>query len=327
MLSQLGRPRHRVWGGALGLASLLALTLAACGGGGGANTGPAQGTPVTNANATSTVNCGSFQQSQAHLVSPNELTIASDTTYAPAEFNDPNNPTQFDGFDMDLIREVARRLCLGPNIVQVGFSTIIPNISGPALGQQPWDLSISAFSINSSRTKIVDMIPYAQAGESTLVQTGNPQHIQSFADFCGKAVSAQNGTIELAELQAANGQNIAPDAQGVPQAPVCKSHQIQILSFDSEEDVINQVITGRAVASYQDQPVTDYYISLNPGKLDHAFTTTNSVGPYGIVVRKDNQYLENAVRTVMRNMQSDGTYTRILKAWGATDLAFPTPAS
>ena len=326
MLSQLGQPRHRVWGGALGLAALLALMLSACGGGAG-TTGPAQGTPVANANATSTVTCGQFQQSQMHLVSPNELTIASDTTYAPAEFNDATNPTLFDGYDMDLAREIARRLCLGPNILQVGFSTIIPNISGPALGQQPWDLSISSFTINASRTKSVDMIPYLTAGESTLVQTGNPQNIKSFADFCGKPVSAQNGTIELAELQAANGLNISPDSQGVAQQPVCKSHQIQILSFDSEEDVVNQVLNGRAVASYQDQPVTDYYISLNPGKVDHGFTTTGSVAPEGIVVRKDNAYLENALRTVMRSMQADGTYNRILKAWAATDLAYPTPAS
>ena len=206
-----GSNMGRFWAGIISLAALSALLLAGCGSSGG---GTAQGTPVTSVKPTFTVSCGSANTSSLHLVTSGTLTIASDTTYAPAEYVDASNPTLFDGYDMDLIREIARRMCLTPHIVSASFPNIITDISGPPLGQQPWDTSISSFTINPSRAKSVDFIPYFVAGESTLVATGNPQHIASVADLCGKTVSAQNGTIELQELKALDGQNIDPNTRG-----------------------------------------------------------------------------------------------------------------
>lgn len=309
----------RFWAIGATLATVCALVLAGCGGGGGGGT--PQGTQVAGAKPTFTVSCSSTDTTGLHLVSAGNLTIASDTTYAPAEFVDPNNPTQYDGYDMDLIREMARRMCLTPKIVTASFGTIVSGISGPPLGQQPWDTSISSFTINSSRAQLVDFIPYFLAGESTLVASGNPQHIASVADFCGKTVSAQNGTIELQELKALNGQNIDPSTEGVAQPATCKSNPMTILSYDSEEDVITQVINGRAVAAYQDQPVTDYYISLNKGKVDPGFIVPNSQGTEGIVVRKDNSALETAMKNVLAGMVQDGSYQTIMAKWGQTKLA------
>lgn len=314
------RPRGRVWAAGLSLAALATLVLSACGGTGGTGTGPAQGTQVAGgAKATAVVDCSKVDASTFHLVTPNELTIASDTTYAPAEFVDPNNPNVFDGYDMDLVRELARRLCVGPHIVTASFDSIIADISGPPLGQQPWDLSISSFTIKPSRAQVVDMIPYFVAGESTLVAKGNPQSIKGISDMCGKVVAVQNGTVEKDELSDANGTGDGSSGQ----APTCKQagKVIQILSFDSEEDVINQVVNGRAVAAYQDQPVTDYYISLHPGQLDKGYITPDSTATQGIVVRKDNPALETAIKTALDAMVKDGTYQRIMAAWGQTSLA------
>jgi polar amino acid transport system substrate-binding protein len=308
----------RFWAGAA-LAALGALLLAGC----GSSTSTAQGTPVTGAKPTSTVNCASANTASMHLVTAGTLTIASDTTYPPAEFVDANNPAQFDGYDMDLIREIARRMCLTPHIVAASFPNIIADISGPPLGQQPWDTSISSFTINPSRAQSVDFIPYFIAGESTVVATGNPQNISSVADLCGKTVSAQNGTIELQELKALDGQKIDPNTEGVAQQPVCKSKQITILSYDSEEDVITQVVNGRAAAAYQDQPVSDYFITLpaNAGKVTRGFITPNSQGTEGIVVRKDNSALETAMKNVVAGMVQDGSYQAIMAKWGQTALA------
>lgn len=313
-----GRLSWRPWQAGVGLVGLIALALSACGGTGGTS---ASGTAVTNVNPTSTVNCSAFDKTTLHLVNSAQLTIASDTTYAPAEYVDPNNPNNFLGYDMDLVREMARRLCLPAHIQTASFDGIIPALSGPPLGQQPYDLSISSFTINTDRLKKVDFIPYFEAGESTLVPAGNPSSIHSITDMCGKAISAQNGTVELFELQDANGTGKSQNDGGVPQPPVCKSNPIKILSFDSEEDVINQVLIGRAVAAYQDQPVTDYYLSKHPGKLDHGYITSGSTGTEGIPVRKDNPALETALKQILADMVKDGTYQSIMKTWGQTALA------
>jgi polar amino acid transport system substrate-binding protein len=327
--SPLGWLRTRHWAGGAGLVTILALLLSACGGTG---SGPATGTPVTQAHPTSTVNCSAVDQSTLHLVAGGELTVGSDTTYAPAEFVDANNPNQYDGYDMDFARELARRLCLTPHIETANFSAIITAIKGPALGQQPWDLSISSFTINSDRTKKVDMLPYLNVGESVLVPNGNPSNIHGVADLCGKTVSAQDGTTELQELLALNATpGVDPGSEGVPQQPLCGPYKsaknIIVLHYASEEDVINQVINSRAVAAYQDQPVTGYYVHLHPGQLQEAYVTNNSVAPEGIVMRKDNPNLETAIRTALQQMAQDGTYMRILTAWGAQGIAYATPGT
>ena len=297
-------------------AAALALVLSAC----GVNTANTGGHVTTGATQTSTVTCpAAGTVSSWHLVNANQLTIASDTTYAPAEFADPSNPAHFIGYDMDLAREFARRLCLTPNIVKATFDSIIPDISGAPLGQQRYDMSISSFTINDKRKQSVDMVPYFQAGESILTTPANAGSIKSINDMCGKTIAVQNGTVELQELQDANGGN-----NDSGQAPVCKQSGklITIVSNDDQTFVVDQVLNGRADASYQDQPVTDYYVSLHKGQLvDSGITVQPS--PEGLVMRKDNPALEQAITTALNNMRSDGTYLRILTAWGQQNLAYP----
>ncbi|MGO8946666.1 MAG: ABC transporter substrate-binding protein [Ktedonobacterales bacterium] len=300
--------------GACILVALLMLGFSACGSSSSAGTT----TPVA-AVPTSTVTCPT-DSSAWHLVTPGTLTIASDTTYAPAEYADPNNPQHFIGYDMDLVREIARRMCLAPDIVKATFDAIIPSISGGALGQQRYDMSISSFTITPDRAKVVNFIPYFQAGESILTLTANPGNIKSISDMCGKTIAVQNGTVEKDEVEDANGTG---DGQS-GQAPVCKQSgkPIDILSYDDQTVVVQQVLNGRADASYQDQPVTDYYASLHQGKLiDSGITVQPS--PEGIVVRKDNPALQAAIQNALDEMRSDGTYLRILTAWGQQKLAYP----
>ncbi len=306
----------RVWAGLTGLAALLAMALAACGT--STTTGTTSGT-VTSTTPTSTVTCASSSvQASWHLVTSGQLTIASDTTYAPAEYPDPNNVSHFIGYDMDLAREIARRLCLTANIQKATFNSIIPDISNAALGQQRYDLSISSFTINNDRLKNVDMIPYFQAGESILTTTDKAGSIKSINDMCGKNIAVQNATVEQGELKDANG--VGDGTSG--QAPVCKNSPITIISNDDQGVVVANVLNGRADASYQDQPVTDYYVALHKGQLvDSGITVQPS--PEGIVMRKDNPTLEQAVKTALDNMRADGTYLRILTTWGQQKLAYP----
>lgn len=290
------RSRRAVVSGCMSLALGATLLLSACGG----SSNPAS--------------------ASWHLVSSGKLTIASDTTYAPAEYKDPNDPTKFTGYDMDLAREIAKRLGLTANIQSATFDSIIPDMSAAALGQQKYDMSISSFTINDQRKQKVDMIPYLTAGESILVPAGNPKNIKAFDDMCGKTIAVQNGTVEADEVHDANGSG--PGTSG--QAPDCKNagKPIQILSYDDQSVVVQQVINGRADASYQDQPVTSYYVKLNTGKVEVGGITVQP-SPEGIVVRKDNPDLEKAISDALAAMRSDGTYTKILTNWGVQDLAYP----
>jgi polar amino acid transport system substrate-binding protein len=261
----------------------------------------------SNPNGT-TASCGPDSAS-LHLVTAGTLTVATDPSHSPQTFIDPDQPAKYDGSDLDLIREIGKRLCPQTAIIKVDFDAIIPGLITPSLGSQHYDLAISAFSITANLQQQVDMLPYFQAGESLLVLAGNPQHITSLANLCDKSVAVQQGTAAFSALSQQD-------------QSACRSNPFQLLSFASEDDAVAQLLNGSVAATYQDSPVTDYYAFQNQGKLAAGPLIAPAL-PEGIVMRKDNPGLENAVKKALCAMVQDGTYTAILKQWGQESGILP----
>jgi polar amino acid transport system substrate-binding protein len=280
---------------ALILASVLLGTLmTACGS--SSNTVAANCTPADG------INTGNL-----NLVLPGKLTIATDATYPPQEYIDKG---KFTGMEIDLGNEMAKRLCLQANFNNVQFSTIIPGITYSTPGQQYYDMSISAFTITSDRQKQVDMIPYFTAGETFVVPTGNPKHITGLdASICGLAVTYEAGTTEEMGIQQVN-------------STTCASNPVKKLVYPGQDQALASLLNGSADASFQDSPVSAYYVKLNAGKLDQVANLI-SPAPEGIVVRNDNAPFENAIKQVLSDMRADGTYLKILTTWQLQTGAYP----
>src|SRR5207249_2650 len=129
---------------------------------------------------------------------PGVLTVGSDTTYAPQEYIDTAT-NQATGFDIDLIKAIAQRMGLTARVQTAKFDSIIPS-----LDSKRFDVAISAMTITPDRQQKVDFVPYFNAGESLLVQKGNPKSIKSVTDLCGLNVGVQNSTVEQTDLQTAS---------------------------------------------------------------------------------------------------------------------------
>jgi polar amino acid transport system substrate-binding protein len=207
---------------------VLSLLLAACGSGG--TTPPPGGSNPTGNPAPSTL-------------TPGVLTVGSDTTYPSQEYIDPTTHKAA-GFDVDLITAIAQHLGLQAHIVTTRFDTIIDDLVA-----KHFDVVISAVSITPERQKKVDFVPYLTAGESLLVRKGNPKHINSTDDLCGLAVGVQNGTIEQGVLQSSSDNCQEQDRPA-----------ITVIGLQDQTAVMGLLADNRVVATYQDSPVTDYYI-------------------------------------------------------------------
>ena len=271
----------------VGALVLLAMLLAACGG--------------TSTGATSTPNPQTPTVTPPNdLITSGTLTVGSDTTYPPQEYIDPATG-QAKGFDVDLITAIAGRMGLKANVVTTKFDTIIDD-----LGNKRFDVVISAVSITSDRQKKVDFVPYFSAGESLLVQTGNPSNLKSTADLCGKNVGVQTGTVEQDDLNTASAACVKA---GKP--------AISITVLQDQTAVVQLLASHRVVATYQDSPVTDYYNKLNPGQFTVGGSVVNA-GPEGIVVRKGDTSMFNAIQTAFNQLKADGTYHSLILKWGLT---------
>jgi polar amino acid transport system substrate-binding protein len=270
----------------LGVLVVLTLVLAACG-----------GTTTTNTNVPTPSASTPTVTAPTDLITPGTLTVGSDTTYPPQEFVDTTTG-QATGFDIDLITAIAQRMGLKVNIVRADFGTIIDSLIS-----KRYDVVISAVTINPDRQKKVDFVPYFNAGESLLVPQGNPKNITTIGGMCGLKVGVQNGTVEQDDANAADKACKQAGKQG-----------ITITALQNQTDVVQLLATGRVDATYQDSPVTDYYISLNPGHFQVGGSVVNAA-PEGIVVRKGDTSMFNAVQTAFSQLKAAGTYDALFTKW------------
>lgn len=274
----------------LGVCAMLMLLLAACGSGGTATGSSSTPIPTVNA-STPTVTA------PTDLITPGTLTVGSDTTYPPQEYIDTKTG-QAAGFDVDLITAIAGRMGLKAKIVTTGFDTIIDSLSA-----KRFDVVISAITISPDRQKKVDFVPYFSAGESLLVPKGNPKNITSITGACGLKVGVQTGTVEQTDAQAASAA-----------CTKAKKPAIALTSLTNQTDVVQLLATNRVDATYQDSPVTDYYILQNPGQFMVGGSVVNAA-PEGIAVRKGDTSMLTAVQTAFTQLKAAGTYDALFKKW------------
>lgn len=96
------------------------------------------------------------------------LRVGSDVAYPPFEYVDEATG-EFVGFDMDIIREVGRRLGLEVRIENVAWEGIIP---GLLAGH--YDAIISAMTITDERAQAVNFSdPYFATGQVILVRANS----------------------------------------------------------------------------------------------------------------------------------------------------------
>lgn len=277
--------RKRAPSGAIfiGLMVCFSLLVAACGGSTGSSVTP---TPAKQSITAPT-----------DLITPGTLTVGSDTTYPPQEFVDTTSG-QAIGFDIDLITNLAQRMGLKVDVKKANFSTIIDDLAA-----KRYDVAISALTINDQRKQKADFVPYFNAGESLLVQKNNPENIKTTDDLCGKTVGVQDGTAELDDLNVATKKCTGAGKQA-----------IKMTVLKDQTDVIQLLVNHRVVVTYQDSPVTDYYLKQNPGQFEVAGSIVN-IAPEGIAVRKGDTSMLNAMQAAFTAAKSDGAYDQLFTKW------------
>lgn len=229
------------------------------------------------------------------------LIVGSNTEYPPAEFLDASG--QATGYDIDIISAVARKLGLRPDIKSAEFTGILP-----ALGPK-YDVGISSFTITAERLKNVNMVSFLNVGTTWAVQSGNPQKI-SLNDVCGLSVGVQIGTTQ--EDPDLSTRNAHCQAAGKP--------AIQVLTLKAQTDITTRLINGSIAAMAADSPITGYAITQTSGKIEPLGQTYNQ-SPQGIAVAKNDPALADLIKQALDKLREDGSYQKILAAWGAENSA------
>jgi polar amino acid transport system substrate-binding protein len=216
--------------------------------------------------------------------------IATDTTFAPFEFQDDQG--NFVGIDMDLIRAIAKDQGFTVDIKPLGFDAALQAVQANQV-----DGVIAGMSITDERKQVFDFSePYFESGIQMAVLKDN-EDIKSYEDLRGKRVSVKNGT------QGSDFAHSIKDKYG-----------FEVVSFADSSTMFDEVKTGNSVAVFEDYPVLLYNIAQGNGFK----TVTPKEDPtgYGFAVNKgQNADLLQKFNAGLDNLKATGEYDKIVDAY------------
>ncbi len=227
-----------------------------------------------------------------NLVSDGTLTVCSEVPYEPFEFEDPDAPSGYSGFDIDLMQEIADRNGLDLTVINTGFEGLT---SGAEMAAGTCDVAASAITITEERAANVDFTePYYSAIQSLLVPVDSD--ISSIDDLTeGVTVGVQSGT---------TGADYAEE--NVPGA--------EIRSYEGGGDLFTALEAGQIEAILQDEPV-------NANRADQDDTvevveTYDTGEDYGFAMVQDREDgLVALLNDTLDELRADGTYDEIFDSY------------
>lgn len=295
----------------LAVGAVLALVAVACGEDEPAITGspPAEEIP-----AVSVGECVTEQGTRApadpkgvdyktQLREPGVLNVGSDNDFPPFE-SIPAGQKEPVGFDVDIYKEVAKRLGLTAKSTTTSFDGLFTQ----SIPRGQFDVGVSAITIKESRKQTVDFtIPYFRADLSLVVNAARTPEIKTIDDLAGKTIGTQTGT---------TGEDCAKAliAQGKGKGP--QSFDTSVLMFDA-------LAQGSIEAVVNDRPASEGFLEDRPDlKVVQVISTSEE---YGFAVSKDKPDLRVAINGALEAMMGDGTYARIYEQSFETPPPFEVP--
>ena len=224
------------------------------------------------------------------------LHVGTTADFAPFEFQDENGSTEYQGFDMDIIRAVAKEMGYKADIQNLNFDGLIPAMESGNI-----NVIAAGMSINEERKAQVDFTdPYYKSGLTIIVKKDN-NDIKGFSDLKGKRIAVQIGTTGMIEAQKIEG--------------------AEVKALNSSSDTFMELKAGNVDAVINDRPVNDYYLveskSEDLKRLDDSLTSEE----YGFAMKKGNTELAEKINAALKTIKENGEYDKIYEKWFGTKPA------
>ncbi|MGN1098036.1 MAG: transporter substrate-binding domain-containing protein, partial [Clostridia bacterium] len=213
--------------------------------------------------------------------------IATDTTFAPFEFQDESG--NYVGIDIDVLAAIAENQGFEYELQPLGFNAAVT-----ALESNQADGVIAGMSITDERKEKYDFsTAYYDSGVVMAIKADN-EDITGYESLAGKRVAVKTGT------------------EGATFAESIKDqYGFEIAYFDESPYMYEEVKSGGSAACFEDYPVMGYGISQGNGLK--MVTDMEKGSSYGFAVMKGrNTELLEMFNAGLEEIIADGTYQEIL---------------
>lgn len=220
-----------------------------------------------------------------------------DPSYAP--FESKSAAGKVVGFDVDLGNEICRRLNAKCVWVEQDFDGVIP-----ALKAKKFDGILSSMSVTPQRSAEVAFSAKLFDTPTRLVVPKGSTLQPTIESLKGKTVGVEQGSVQEAYVRA----NWA-------------SKGVQIVSYQNQDQVYGDLISGRLDSALQDEVQADLGFLKTPRGAGFQFTGAEiPTGAAAIGLRKDDTDLKQKIDGAIVAMLKDGTYQKLAKKYFDFDI-------
>ncbi len=226
----------------------------------------------------------------------NKILVGLNPTYEPFEFQGDDGKVQ--GFDVDIINAVAKKIGKEVEFKSMPFDTLIP-----ALQMKELDVIDSGMIITKARAEKVGFVsPHFQTDLSIVTKDGS---INTPEALKGKHIAVQMGTSPA---------DIAHKIEGA-----------QVTEYDHGSYALLALKNGQADAVIIDKAVAKRYTIVHPEDGFQIFVYPNTGTYVAMSVNKENKELHAAINKAIAEMKADGTLDSIYQKWFQTNAPKDLP--
>ena len=217
------------------------------------------------------------------------LRTAVDGTFAPHAM--PSLSGGYEGFNVDLANEIAKRLKRKVTIDAAQYSGLLP-----ALQAGTYDFIAAPTTVTKERAdNLLFTEGYLNTDFQFLIKKGSPK-VDKLEDLKGKTVSVNKGSVYdswVRELEGKIGWKVE--------------------SFGIQTDAVQAVLAGRADANVAGNTAIAWAAKNNPQLELSYYHSTGLV--WAAPLRKDSAELRNKIENAIECMKLDGTIARLHEKW------------
>jgi polar amino acid transport system substrate-binding protein len=240
------------------------------------------------------------------LTANNMLIVATNSDYRPNSFLGDKN--ELEGFDIDVSREIAKRLKVGVKFVTPGWEIMT---AGRWVGR--WHMAVGSMTPTKKRAQVLDF-PAVYYFTPAGVAVHKDAKLNQLSDLNGKTI----GVVSTSTYHRYLEKNLQIDALGTPTFEYqISAGEIRLYGDINEFDDLSLGEGVRLDAVVQSIPVIKQAIAK--GLPVKQIGSPIFYEPLAIAIDKGDMELGSKIASVVEEMKSDGTLSRLSLKWHGAD--------
>jgi polar amino acid transport system substrate-binding protein len=231
------------------------------------------------------------------LVSAGVLQLAINPTLPPQQYVDEKGELQ--GLNVELGRELGKRLCLKTEFIRMDFPAMVPALRGGR-----FDAIDTGMFWTEERSKIMFMVPYAQQAIGVFTTETNPLTLNSFDDMAGHVAAIEISTYQERKSKEASAEMVVKGLK-----------PLDLRTFSTATEATAALRAGQVEAVITIEESAKAISKQRGMKL-----LMTGFGGSDITFSFRDKALADAAAAAFTAIRADGTYDALFDKFGLTKL-------